>query len=162
VILDEPANGLDPAGVVDVRRLLRNLADDGVTVFMSSHIIGEVARLADRVGIIHSGRLVAELSGEHLTACGRERLVVRFRTPELTARAASALRGQGVEVEVEGTTLSSTSPAAISDPDDVVTRLVGAGAPPTYLAVEREDLEQLFLRLTEAAATTATTAGAAA
>ena len=60
VILDEHVNGLDPAGVAEVRQLLRGLADGGVTVFMSTHIISEVARLADRVGIIHAGRLIEE------------------------------------------------------------------------------------------------------
>ena len=58
VILDEPANGLDPAGVVEVRDLLRSLAAErGVTVLMSSHILAEVDRLATRIGIIHRGRL---------------------------------------------------------------------------------------------------------
>src|SRR5215468_2032232 len=59
LLLDEPANGLDPAGVVEVRDLLRSLTrEKGVTVFMSSHILGEVSRLAGRVGIIHEGRLL--------------------------------------------------------------------------------------------------------
>jgi ABC-2 type transport system ATP-binding protein len=61
LVLDEPANGLDPAGIVEIRSLLRRLADEeGVTVFMSSHILSEVAELADRIGIMHRGRLVEE------------------------------------------------------------------------------------------------------
>ena len=67
LILDEPANGLDPAGVIEIRDLLRDLAQhEGVTVFMSSHILGEVDLLADRIGIVHRGRLVEELDSDAL------------------------------------------------------------------------------------------------
>ncbi len=91
LILDEPANGLDPAGVVEVRELLLGLAQErGVTVFMSSHILSEVARLATRIGVIHHGQLIEEL--ESAASRGRpcRRLVVdardrrppgRLRTP---------------------------------------------------------------------------------
>jgi ABC-2 type transport system ATP-binding protein len=151
VVLDEPANGLDPAGVVDVRALLRDLADDGVTVFMSSHIITEVSRLAGRVGIIHDGRLITELAGAQLTAARAERLVATFRTPELARRAAATLIASGAEVSSDGATLVTASASAVRAPDEVVTRLVSAGSPPTSLTVEREDLEELFLRLTEPA-----------
>jgi ABC-2 type transport system ATP-binding protein len=149
LILDEPANGLDPAGVVDIRTLLRDLADDGTTVFMSTHIITEVARLADRVGIIHAGRLIAELSGDQLSAHGRQRLVAAFRTPDLAGRAVDALAPWDAETRSDGVSLVTTSPTAIQEPDRVATRLVHAGTPPTYLAVEHEDLEDLFLRLTD-------------
>lgn len=82
LILDEPANGLDPAGIVEVRQLIRSLADErGVTVFMSSHILGEVAHLADRIGIIHDGRLIEERSRDDLAARAREYVGNAF-TPE--------------------------------------------------------------------------------
>ncbi len=149
VILDEPVNGLDPAGVVDIRNLLRELAGEGVTVFMSTHLISEVARLADRVGIIHGGRLIAELSGERLHSSGGERLVSTFRTAELACRGAAALSAHGLEARAEQTTVVSTEAGAVHGPDRVATLLVEAGAPPTSLAVEREDLERYFLRLTE-------------
>ena len=72
LMLDEPANALDPAGIVEVRELLRSLADErGVTVFMSSHILAEVAHLADRIGIVHEGRLIEECSREELAAKAR-------------------------------------------------------------------------------------------
>ena len=65
LLLDEPANGLDPAGIVEIRELLLELArEQGVTVFMSSHILAEVTRLAQRIGIIHQGRLIQELRSE--------------------------------------------------------------------------------------------------
>ncbi len=72
LVLDEPANGLDPAGIVEIRELLRSLADDhGTTVFVSSHILVEVAHLADRIGIVHDGRLVEELDRTALVAAAR-------------------------------------------------------------------------------------------
>jgi len=72
LVLDEPANGLDPAGIVEVRNMLRTLADEqGVTVFMSSHILAEVAHLADRIGIVHDGRLIEESSRDELAARAR-------------------------------------------------------------------------------------------
>jgi ABC-2 type transport system ATP-binding protein len=149
VVLDEPVNGLDPAGVVDVRNLLRGLTDDGVTVFMSTHLISEVARLADRVGIIHEGRLIAELSGERLHSSGDERLVSTFRTPSLAARAAAVLSDHGFPAAVDDTTVVSTAADAVRCPDRIASLLVEAGAPPMSLGIEHEDLERHFLRLTE-------------
>jgi ABC-2 type transport system ATP-binding protein len=149
VILDEPASGLDPAGVVQVRNLLRELADGGVTVFMSSHILGEVARLADRVGIIHQGRLIEELSADRLRAAGHQRLVSSVRDPAAASHAARALRAANLNVEVQGTRLISADDRAIQQPEQVAVLLVEAGTPPAYLALEREDLEQRFLRLTD-------------
>jgi ABC-2 type transport system ATP-binding protein len=72
LVLDEPANALDPAGIVEIRELLRGLADDhGTTVFVSSHILVEVAHLADRIGIVHDGRLVEELDRASLVSAAR-------------------------------------------------------------------------------------------
>jgi ABC-2 type transport system ATP-binding protein len=72
LILDEPANGLDPAGIVEIRELLRDMAKtQGTTVFVSSHILVEVAHMADRFGIVHNGRLVEELSREQLVAAAQ-------------------------------------------------------------------------------------------
>ena len=72
LVLDEPANALDPAGIVEIRELLRSLADDqGTTVFVSSHILVEVAHLADRIGIVHAGRLVEELDRAALMSAAR-------------------------------------------------------------------------------------------
>ncbi len=153
LILDEPGNGLDPAGVVDLRNLLRGLADDGVTVFMSTHIIGEVARLADRIGIIHAGRLIEEIPGGRFGTTGGERLVADFRSPAIAVRAAEALCSGGLDAQARETSLVSTAPDAVRRPDQVATMLVEAAAPPTYLAVEHEDLEQHFLRLTEGCGT---------
>src|SRR5512143_3977564 len=88
LILDEPANGLDPAGIVEIRELLLELTNrNGGTVFMSSHILAEVSRLAGRIGIIHKGHLLQELSVDELEASRRRRLVIRARDVEAAHRA---------------------------------------------------------------------------
>jgi ABC-2 type transport system ATP-binding protein len=146
IILDEPANGLDPAGVVEIRELLAALArEKGVTVFMSSHILTEVDRLATRIGIIHKGRLIEELEAEKLEELRSRRLEIKTR--EL-GRAERALEGAGYRMKVVDGSIFLSDSRAIDAPDEVAALLVGAGAPPIRLAVEQEDLEQHFLRLT--------------
>ncbi len=146
LILDEPANGLDPAGVVEIRDLLAQLArDKGVTVFMSSHILTEVDRLATRIGIIHQGRLIEELDAEKLEALRSHRLVVEAR--DLKA-AHAVLAKAGYAPTTTDNMLVVTATRAIDAPEEVATLLVAAGTPPSRLAVEQEDLEGYFLRLT--------------
>jgi ABC-2 type transport system ATP-binding protein len=146
LILDEPASGLDPAGVVEIRDLLAGLArDKGVTVFMSSHILTEVDRLATRIGIIHEGQLVQELDAESLERLRLPRLEVQAR--DLRA-AQAALSQAGYEVEAINGALLVDQVRAVEEPDRVAAILVQAGTPPTRLAVQREDLESHFLRLT--------------
>jgi ABC-2 type transport system ATP-binding protein len=147
LILDEPANGLDPAGVVEIRELLANLArEKGVTVFMSSHILTEVDRLATRIGIIHKGRLIKELEAQELEEIRSQRLEIKTRDLEV---AREALSKAGFVVREKESTIFLTEPHAIENPDEVATLMVNAGAPPTRLAVEQEDLEDYFLRMTE-------------
>jgi len=146
LLLDEPANGLDPAGVVEVRDLLRSLAaDHGVTVLMSSHILAEVDRLATRIGIIHEGRLIEELSARELERRRARRLVVEVRD---AAGARALLEAAGHVVESNGRGLVLAEDRAVRSPEAVATALVEGGHPPTRLAVEQEDLEEHFLRLT--------------
>jgi ABC-2 type transport system ATP-binding protein len=146
LILDEPANGLDPAGIVEIRALLLELTQNqGVTVFMSSHILAEVARLARRIGIIHHGRLLQELEVAELERNRRRRLLVQ--TCDLPA-AQRALAGAGQPAELlPQSTLQLKSAAAIEHPEQIASLLVQSGAPPTKLVVEQEDLEDYFLRL---------------
>jgi ABC-2 type transport system ATP-binding protein len=149
LILDEPANGLDPAGVVEIRNLLRGLArDQHVTIFWSSHILAEVSRLATRIGIIHDGRLIEELDAAELAQRERPRLVVTARD---LAGARAALCAAGFHPNGAGDGLVLTEQAALTRPDDVATALVTAGHPPTGLTVTHDDLESHFLRLVGAA-----------
>ena len=145
LILDEPANGLDPAGIVEIRNLLIGLArEQGISVFMSSHILGEVSRLAKRIGIIHEGRLLQELDVDELERQRRRRLVVRTRDCQA---ARSMLLSAGFSVDLTDGAIEVKDRAAIERPDDIANRLVNAGYPPTMLNVEEEDLEHYFLRL---------------
>jgi ABC-2 type transport system ATP-binding protein len=146
VFLDEPANGLDPAGIVEIREYLLELTrEQGVTVFMSSHILAEVSRLAQRIGIIHEGRLLQEMNIDELERNRRRRLLVRTRDVEFARKALNA-SGQNVEMLEDGT-LEIVNDSAVERPDDVNSLLVSAGTPPVRLVVEEEDLEQYFLRL---------------
>jgi ABC-2 type transport system ATP-binding protein len=146
LILDEPANGLDPAGVVEIRELLASLArEKGVTIFMSSHILTEVDRLATRIGIIQRGRLIEELDTHKLERLRAKRLAVQARNLDA---AQLVLRSAGYQSALDDSTILIEDPRALERPDDVARLLVMAGHPPTRLTIKQEDLEHHFLRLT--------------
>jgi ABC-2 type transport system ATP-binding protein len=140
LILDEPANGLDPEGIRWLRGLLRGLAADGRTVLVSSHLLAEIAQTADEVVIIAAGRGVRQGAVSDLTAQTRAR--VRVRTPE-PDRLAAALDGAQVEagggglLYVHGDDAPAVGRAALA-----------AGVELHELTTERSDLEQVFLDLT--------------
>ncbi|MBO4269442.1 ABC transporter ATP-binding protein [Microbispora triticiradicis] len=145
LILDEPVNGLDPAGVVEIRTLLTELArDDGVTVFLSSHLLAEVALLATRIGIIHHGRLLQEIEAHDLERHVRRRLAV---TSTQDTKARSVLTSHGFAPSDAGDGLVLTEDQALAHPEEIATLLVQAGCPPTRLVIEEEDLETYFLRI---------------
>jgi ABC-2 type transport system ATP-binding protein len=147
LILDEPANGLDPAGVVEIRELLRTLANEkGVTIFMSSHILTEVDRLATRIGIIHKGRMIEELDAEKLEKLRTKRLEIQARNLEAVQ---ISLQSAGYKFTLNDETIVLEDEYAIENPDNIAHILVNAGTAPTRLAVEQENLEDYFLRLTK-------------
>lgn len=146
LILDEPANALDPAGIVDIRDLLRELThQEGVTVLMSSHILGEVSRLAQRIGIIHNGRLLQELDVDELNRNRHKRLVVKSWHAE-QARLLLLAKGYAVTM-VEENTLELTDAASLDRPEAIAALLVHADLSLTQLVLEEEGLEPYFLRL---------------
>ena len=146
LVLDEPANGLDPAGVVEIRTLLESLAKEkGVTIFMSSHILTEVDRLATRIGIIHKGRLIEELDTDGLEKLRARRLEVQTRNLEA---AQLSLQSAGYKLSTRDGMILLDDEHAIERPDVIAHILVNAGTPPTHLTVEQENLEDYFLRLT--------------
>lgn len=146
LFLDEPANGLDPAGIVEVRELLLKLSrEQGVTVFMSSHILAEVSRLAQRIGIIHEGRLLRELNLDELEKNRRRRLLLRVRNVELAHQVLGAA-GQPAEILQDGT-LELRTAFSVERPDEINCLLVNSGNSPTQLVVEEEELEHYFLSL---------------
>ncbi len=146
LLLDEPANGLDPAGIIEIRELLLQLTrEQGLTVFMSSHILAEVSRLAQRIGIIHQGRLLQELNIDELERNRRRRLLIKVRDAEL-ARQALLAAGQPAQILDDGS-IEIKSAAALERPDEINRLLVQAGASPLQLFVEDEELEDYFIRL---------------
>lgn len=151
LILDEPASALDPSGVVEVRELLKNLAKEkGTTIFMSSHILGEVDRLATRIGIIHHGRLIEEISAGDLEVRRRPELHLSTsdinKTLEfLTKKVFSAKYSDDSRI------LSIPEKKAVENPELIAEMLVRAGLPPKHLSVEQENLENHFLRITQEA-----------
>jgi len=146
LVLDEPANGLDPAGIVEIRALLLELSHrDGGTVFMSSHILAEVARLADRIGIIHKGRLIRELNSADLERDRKRRLLLRARDGQAALQVLLAA-GKPAKMLADGS-IALADPASIERPEEINCLLVNGATPPTRLVVEEEELEPYFLRL---------------
>jgi ABC-2 type transport system ATP-binding protein len=142
LILDEPANGLDPEGVHWLRGLLRQLADQGRTVLVSSHVLAEVAQTVDQVVIIASGRLVTQSTLAALTA--RTDQLVRVRTPQAEALR-SLLASQGIQAHPDGTDqLIATG----TTPEAVGRAAAAAGVVLYEMGVERSNLEDIFLQLT--------------
>jgi ABC-2 type transport system ATP-binding protein len=146
LILDEPSNALDPAGIVEIRELLASLArTQGTTIFMSSHILTEVDLLADRIGIIHQGRLIEELDASRLEEIRARQLVIKTRD---LVKAREVLEDYAV-INLEDGRLAIKDLRAITSPESIAILLVNAGTPPAYLAVEQENLEEYFLGLTK-------------
>jgi ABC-2 type transport system ATP-binding protein len=152
LLLDEPANGLDPAGVIEIRELIRRLAmERGVTIFMSSHILAEVERLATRIGIVHRGRLIEELDADALEAQADKRLEVAARDLDAAERVllAAGLSPAHASAGDNGR-LELRDRRALDAPDEIARLLASAGVPPLHLAIARESLEEHFVRLTSA------------
>ncbi|MEV8507251.1 ATP-binding cassette domain-containing protein [Actinoplanes sp. NPDC051475] len=146
LILDEPANGLDPGGIREMRTLMRNLAESGMTVVLSSHILGEIQLICDSVTIIAAGRRVAaggvaEVLAQHASSSVRVRLE---SVADLTGSAA-ALREVGAQVVVESDHLMVSG---MAQPSVITRTLAGRGVFVSELAPVSVDLESVFLELT--------------
>ncbi len=144
LILDEPANGLDPEGVKWLRGLVRGLAGEGRTILVSSHILAEVAQTVDSVVIIDRGRLVVQSSLAELTQGARR--VVRVRTPK-AAELAGALNRDGVradQIDPDRLEISGASPEQVGE---LAAKL---GIPIFESTTEEANLEEVFFRLTAA------------
>lgn len=145
LILDEPTNGLDPAGIVEIREFLKDLSkNNGVTIFISSHILGEISRLATRIGIINDGRLMQEFNADHLEQICKKQLKIntgdnRSALSVLSENGFSAVINESGEIEIKDGN-------ALNHPEELAKMLVYAGLPPMLLKVEEEDLESYFLR----------------
>ena len=147
LIFDEPTNGLDPAGIHEIRETMRGLADAGRTVLVSSHILNEVQQVADTVTIIGRGRLLAEGDVESILARGGAE-AVRVRVPDpATAARLLAEAGFVPSPGVPGTVLVRAGSGRL-DSSEVTRVLAGHGIYLAELVWERADLEEVFLSLT--------------
>jgi ABC-2 type transport system ATP-binding protein len=147
LILDEPTNGMDPAGMAEMRTFIRSLGRGKRTVLLSSHLMTEVEQVCDRVGVISRGRLVSEGTVDELR--GRESLWVRAEPLEDAERVVRALRGIDEVARVDGglrVAADSTAAPAIAR------ALVEAGVALGELRPDRASLEKVFLELTDEAA----------
>ncbi|HET6744205.1 MAG TPA: ABC transporter ATP-binding protein [Kribbella sp.] len=140
VILDEPTNGLDPAGMRDMRRLIRDLGSGGRTVVLSSHLLGEVQQICDRVGIINAGRMVAEHNVDELR--GEQELVVRAAPKD---QAQNILTRFGSVHRYDDTLRVQMDPAKAAE---VNRTLVEAGVEVSELRTTERALEDIFFELT--------------
>ncbi len=145
IILDEPANGLDPAGIVEMRELIRKLAQSGKTIFVSSHILAEVRQICTRIGIVRGGHLIATGAVDDLLR-STSRWELEVVHPEQVCRLLAnvpVLRSVSIE---QGLVI-------INAPNirgrDIIYFLAQNGIWPESVRRSEEDLEHIFLRLTE-------------
>jgi len=143
LILDEPTSGMDPAGMREVRVLMRSLADGGMTVFLSSHLLHEVEQICDRVAVLHRGKIVAQ--GPVATLMGEELSVsVRVPAPDEAVKVLQTLP-EVQEITADGNIVEITGIPS----EKVVGHLTSHGIIPSEVSTSRPDLEDLFLELTQ-------------
>ncbi|WP_246203661.1 ABC transporter ATP-binding protein [Streptomyces tailanensis] len=152
LVLDEPTNGLDPQGMREIRALVRELASDGTTVFLSSHLLDEIEQVCSHAAVMAQGRLIAQGPVSELAAGARGRLVVT--TPD-AADAARVLKEQGIgDVVVEegaegaGARVTAESPPPDRDLAELNAALVTAGVRVRGFGLEQASLEDAFVALT--------------
>ncbi|MBD3780611.1 MAG: ABC transporter ATP-binding protein [Micrococcales bacterium] len=147
LVLDEPTNGLDPQGTREVRHLVRELADGGATVLVSSHLLAEIEQVCSHVGIMSRGRLLLQGERAELLGRGAAHLVVRTRPAQVGAAAdvLAALGLDEVRPDAAGTVTALLGP---TPPEKASAALVHAGVDLVGLEVARPSLEQVFVELT--------------
>lgn len=147
VILDEPTNGLDPSGIIEIRELIKDLPQRGITALVSSHLLAEVQLMCDRVTIINKGKLIADGTMEEILAGsgpGGWKVYVRISEED---RARSALVEAGMEVTGDGQG-GLTARGQIDDDSEITRVLAAQGIYLRGLVRERVDLERVFMSLT--------------
>lgn len=146
LILDEPINGLDPAGIVEIREFLKDLVKNhNTTIFLSSHILSEISKVATRIGIVHNGKLINEIDTNELEHQIIKKLLVNTSDNH---KALQILNGKDFTFALnELSLIESIDNKAITEPETISTLLVNSGLPPKMLNVIEEDLEAYFLRI---------------
>ena len=147
LILDEPTNGLDPAGIVEVRNLFRSLADEGVTVFVSSHLLGEIQQVCDHLVIIREGKVVFQGSLQELSQARTTELIARPEKPGDASRLLQLAEQSGYKGMIDKSgNVMITAPAEWAG--ELNRSSMKAGITLIHLAVEKPSLEEAFFALT--------------
>lgn len=146
LILDEPTNGLDPAGIVEIRNFLKQLAcHNETTIFISSHQLEEIAKIATNIGMIHEGRLIHEIKSKQLNKQLNKQLIIDTINNQ---KALHKLLAEGYEAQfMQDQSIKISSKEAIQNPEKISRFLVYNHTPPKKLVVHEEDLESYFLRM---------------
>ena len=144
LVLDEPTNGLDPQGMREIRSLIKALAADGTTVFLSSHLLDEIEQVCSHAAVMSRGRLVTQGTVGELGAGLRARLAVS--TPDAAAAETVFKDAGGTDVRVEGERVHCDAEGL--EPDAVCAALVAAGVRVFGFGIERASLEDAFVALT--------------
>jgi ABC-2 type transport system ATP-binding protein len=144
IILDEPTNGLDPAGMRDVRNLIGSLSDSGTTVFLSSHLLNEVEQVCDRIAIINQGQIITEGSVEELLRHQKLVVKVRVSTPEKARQSLQGLPGV-TQIESNGATVEVMGLPS----ESIIAHLAQQDIFPSEVTVQKFDLENFYLNLTQ-------------
>jgi ABC-2 type transport system ATP-binding protein len=145
LVLDEPTNGLDPQGTREVRNLIRSLTSDGITIFISSHLLVEIEQMCTHLAIMSRGKIVAQGSLDELSASQTMNLTLETAQ---THEALGILQSMGIEALVEGQTVSAVLAPNFITPEKIVEKLVHGNVGVQSFSVEAPTLEDRFVLLT--------------
>ena len=148
LILDEPTNGLDPAGIVEMRSLIRSLADEGITVFVSSHLLSEIEHICDHVVMIRNGRSVFQGSVVELRGLRTAELVIRPEAPGQLGLLARLISDRSLEAVIEEATSSVVVINGTARAGELNRAALEAGVTITHLAERERSLEEAYFALT--------------
>lgn len=146
LILDEPINGLDPSGIVEMREIIQRLVSErGITVLLSSHILDELSQIATHYGILHDGKLINELSRDELAEVTRQYIELETNSSEKAVTVLDELNLKDYEV-ISSTVINIYE--RLDDAAKINHALVSAGIKVSRIATTRQKLEDYFLQLT--------------
>lgn len=148
LVLDEPTNGLDPAGIVEMRSLIRSLADEGMTIFVSSHLLSEIEHICDHVVMIRSGRRVFQGSVEELYGMRSSELVIRPEEPIRLGELAALLSGRGLTARIDASSGTLVVSDAVALAGSINRSAFEAGIVIAHLAERERSLEDAYFALT--------------
>lgn len=145
LVLDEPVNGLDPSGIIEVRNLLKELSENGTTILISSHLLTEISKVADTIGIIHEGKLVKEIIASDLQHEIRKKLIIETSDNTKALKVISAEQIEGIvnhsnQIEIK-------DKQVVEHPERIAELLINNGVGLKELYTNKEHLEDYFLRI---------------